>query len=785
MSSPVNGAADQYQMNEQEFAQELQDSLLVLSTSSPDKRDLYRRLISQLGMDTNYHAGLRVLFTDSGALGLPPRKTPEKTGVYAENLDEKAKQQLATLSDPAVEKDIRERKLLPQKRNDMDTGHNEFDPKTINILGMTEDSGMELVFKDKATERQFIDIIIRELKPKLRAQDGWLLEKLHETGFPGPNFKPLQERLDGGFDEMMRLIYKAAEELQLKELRFTQTVNVSFVSPRLGKYFVLPPVKGEGRLLNREEYDARMLATPNGHAVNINFVQVFDGQNYDEKKPVDVMIKEGLLEKSSQELPMQFPRRDIVEHLQGLVGKRRSSYTERKRQVRVAYVDPHALEGKTNGIRAETFGIRDLMTTGISSRKEMLRHADAKSFKDADVIVVVPQKHKPQDNHLYSDPNLALLLSLVVTAETDPESMRVPLVLDNRSGLFDHALALLSDATATGRFPVLQEPFDVAYNDKQLKRILEKLKDMKQREPLVVPPRHEESAPETVLQKVPNDGTFTVFIGGGHANNSKRDIEDAIALGYHCAANGWRIVTGGGSLEGSMGAVHTGFIQFHLDKLQAASGHEELKAEFKKYKKADGCYDAEQVIEHCYDALEKMAQDGLIPRKMFYAYSMDPLLKMESPSGKQPPGVEYAEAGNRVRRLEALLAPGTKIFMRGGIGTDEEFEETVRQHVEARRRKMGGNGRRPVANDIAFADGTPDTDGTMIVYNKAHALDKLLSHYGLLGEDPVTLAKRETYRIKVVTEMSQLRDAATCVANGWVNKRIRNGASVPERQMVM
>ncbi|NBO18147.1 MAG: hypothetical protein EBV03_02785, partial [Proteobacteria bacterium] len=378
---------DPYAMSEEEFAKELKDSLLVLTTSSPDKRDLYRRLISGLGKDATHHAGLQLFFTDSGALGLPPRKTPEKTGIYAGNLDEKVKQQLATLSDQDVQRAIREDKLISQARDLHDVNRNQFDPKTVNIMGMTEDSGMELVFKDKETERKFIDVIIRELKPKLRDQDMWLLDKLHDTGFPGPNFKPLQERLDGGFDEMMRLIYKAADELKIKELRFTQTVNVSFVSPRLQKYYTLPAFKSGGRLLNREEYDERMLSTPTGHAVNINFVQVFDGQQNGAQEPVDVLMKKGLLEKSSKELPVQFPRRDIVEHLQGLVGKRRSSYAERKRQVRVAYVDPEALDGHVNGIRAETFGIRDLMTTGISSRKEMLRHPEAKSFKDADVVV--------------------------------------------------------------------------------------------------------------------------------------------------------------------------------------------------------------------------------------------------------------------------------------------------------------------------------------------------------------------------------------------------------------
>ncbi|NBO19246.1 MAG: hypothetical protein EBV03_08500, partial [Proteobacteria bacterium] len=198
--------------------------------------------------------------------------------------------------------------------------------------------------------------------------------------------------------------------------------------------------------------------------------------------------------------------------------------------------------------------------------------------------------------------------------------------------------------------------------------------------------------------------------------------------------------------------------------------HEELKAELEKFKDSNGRYDAEAVLYENPALVDKIADAGLIPRNMFYAYNMEALLKMESPSGQEPPGVTYFEAGNRTRRLDALLASGTKIFLRGGIGTDEEFEETIRQHVEARKRKLGKGGHPPVANDTAFSDGTPDTDGTIIVYNKAHSLDKLLAHYGLLGEDPVALAKRETYKIKVVTELADLRDVVSATATKWQNR---------------
>ena len=49
---------DTNEMTEDEFKKELKGSLLVLTTSSPDKRDIYRQLFSSHAKDENHFAGL-------------------------------------------------------------------------------------------------------------------------------------------------------------------------------------------------------------------------------------------------------------------------------------------------------------------------------------------------------------------------------------------------------------------------------------------------------------------------------------------------------------------------------------------------------------------------------------------------------------------------------------------------------------------------------------------------------------------------------------------------------
>lgn len=839
-------------MDEKEFADELKHSLMVLSTSSADKRDIYCSLFSSHDKETEgdlkHHAGVQFHSTDSGALGIVPRKTGEMTNSYKGNLYEKAYQQLELFRRKEVQREIRlmvKSKIHPEKDNPQ-----------FNIIGMTEDSGWSIAFDNDQQRQQFVDIITREITPKLRIpQDDWLIKKLYESGFPGVNLKPIQEHLEGGFHELMEMIYDAADEMKMKELRYEGYNNVSFVSPRLNKMFT-KEFTMTGRLLTREEYEDRLQDTQRGEAINSNFVHVPDGQMPGRHETLDVLIQKGIHSKSSKELPASYTRRDVAEYLQDLIGKRRSSRPERDRVVRVAWVDPKAMESDEHVVEVKKLRmIRDLTNSKITVNDRLLQHPHLQPFHNSDVIVLIPEKTRAKNNRLRDDANYRMLLNFVVTAQTDPVSMSVPLVLDNRTGRFDKSLELISDAFAQGRL-MGDKPFYVANDSDELESHLRLIKDIKQRAPYIerVLDTEETRLQTGPLEHVPNDGIYTVFIGGGHANNSKRDLEDASKLGYQCAENGWRIVTGAGSIEGSMGAIHTGFIQYHLDQLEKSEGNDYFKNALAGCLNAEGRYDAELAILEYSEVLEEMAdaKPPLIPRGLFYGYSMQPLLEMESPSGGKPPGITYFDAGNRVRRLDALLAPGTKIFMHGGIGTDEEFVETIRQHVDARVRKkhhseiMDGvvtyeamldpdqpadekrakiieyaesmadhyvekgevndpefskNTKKAAAQwfdqktagvqndnigkvDKAFYDGTPDDDGAIIIYNKDGRLDKLLNHYKILDDDPVAKGKRKMYNIKIVTSLDQLVEANKDRADTWLARTRKNAEDMGETRQM-
>ncbi|MFW0777570.1 MAG: hypothetical protein ACN2B6_07625 [Rickettsiales bacterium] len=741
-------------MTKEEFQKALRGSLLVLTTSSPDKRDIYRELFSAHAKEENHQAGLDIYYTDSGALGIAPRKTPEQTGDYGGNLDEKALQQMQLLEDKDIHERIRHRLK----------GNTEFDSEKINIVGMTEDSGWTLIFDDKNTEKKFIEAVKKRWEPQLREQDKWMLKNLDDTGFPGPNLKPIQEHMPRAFDGLMQMIYDAADEVGIKDLRFRNSTNVSFVFPATGQHFQ-KTFHSDGRVLTRDEYHDRLLNAERGEAINSNFVHVPDGQKQGEEKTVDQLISAGIHHKSIAELPADYARRELTEYLQELIGKRKSSPAERKRPIKISIQRPELPDGRT----PSTFQmpeINDLMLTSTPSRSKLLKRPNARVFGDADAIVLVPDNSKPKDQNLTNDPNLAMLFNFVVTAETDPAAMAVPIILDNRSGGFDKALELGSDAFAHGRL-MGDRPYVVANTDDELRDALVHIKDIKQRAPLIyTPPLSDEKEKKPLPPMVPNDGTFTVFIGGGHANNSKRDLEDAKAFGYYAAEQGWRIVTGGGSVEGSMGATHTGFVQYHLDQLEKASGNEQIKASLEEFKDANGHYDAEKVILEKPAIIEELADKKIIPRDMFYAYNMEYLLTMESPSGEKPPGITYYEAGNRTRRLVGLLSPGNKVFMPGGIGTDEEFEETIRQHIEARQAKTNSQPQ----NDNVFPDGTPDDGGTIILYNRDGALDKLLETYGLSGNDTRSKRRREKDNIVIVTSLEELKEATKQKADSWLER---------------
>lgn len=842
--------------DERELADTLRGSLLILSTTSPDKRTIFRKLFTLLGIHDNPRLGIRqkagvdLFFTDSGSVNIVPTKTSERTLDFHGNLDEKAVQQLGILKD--ADGDIR--KQLVQTK--------EFDPETIKIMGMTEDSGVSLVFEtpegepDREKKRLFIEKVTALISDRIRDRDKpWLVEHLatreledpSDSGFPGVNLHPLQNYL-GGYPALLEVIYTAAEQAGVQNLRFKNTSVVSFANPATEKIYTKTFVS-YGRLLTREEYQ-RKLEESNGEAVvNIDFTQIYDNQKNGTQKTMEGM-RDNVLVSTSQRLPVDYPRREMVAWLQEIIG-RRTLPLGRFADFDVGFVSPYTRnqEEQVRSFRTIMPGLRKVLVPG---KDDLLSNPHAKFFDDADAVVLMPNGYQKKEGELQHDPNIELVLGAIVVAQTDPQSMCKPVILDNRSRKFSPVLKIVQDAFMQGRL-LGDLPFFVAHTRGEMRRHLKEVQTMVRLAPRINKRESQRELPE--VMQIPPDGVFTLFIGGGHENNTKQDLEEAFDLGYQCAKNGFRIVTGAGSVEGSMGATHTGYIQYHLDQIQndkMAYAMDAIGREFNKRgnvqydeesirevvnevqrqsQNADlisqisdlkagglveelaknllndpgilpgeqlsrksweimqlkqtlealppdkfpqgpaGQYDAENIILEKPELLNDLADKGYIPRSLFYGFSMQDLLKIENPTGYPPPAITYSDAGNLSRRLQYLLAPGTKVFMPGSVGTDQELEYSIAQHLEGRSRKASG-----AANDSFFKDGTRDDDGIMIIYNRGGNLDAVLKHYGLMDENhqpgEESLAERairEKYNVVVVDTAEDLHRAVLTRATNWLN----------------
>ena len=181
-------------------------------------------------------------------------------------------------------------------------------------------------------------------------------------------------------------------------------------------------------------------------------------------------------------------------------------------------------------------------------------------------------------------------------------------------------------------------------------------------------------------------------------------------------------------------------------------------------------FDTEDLILQYPQLLNDLADLGYIPRDMFYAYSTQPLIDMESPNQQWPCATFCQDTGNRVRRLDGLMSTGTKIFMPGATGTDEEIIHAFKQALEERQADVAANDNSP------YADGTPECQGKIILYNREimqtvrdqqghitqqpHGMfDGILQTYGLMKPDrSLNISALETYGIKVVSSLEATKD---------------------------
>jgi predicted Rossmann-fold nucleotide-binding protein len=157
------------------------------------------------------------------------------------------------------------------------------------------------------------------------------------------------------------------------------------------------------------------------------------------------------------------------------------------------------------------------------------------------------------------------------------------------------------------------------------------------------------------------------------------------------------------------------------------------------------------MIDKRPDLINELSNEGYIPRDMFVAYSTQALIDLESPNGIAPPATTYHDTGNRLRRLEALLAPDGKIMLPGGVGTDEELLHTVRQHIDEVALS------RSAANDNPVAE-SERVSSRLVIYNRDGQWNRLLQQMQLVREDgQVNDVLAQRYNIAIVDQAEALK----------------------------
>jgi hypothetical protein len=695
----------------------MRGSVVVFATSSPDKRTKYKTLFNCFHPHEDGSAGINAYFTDIGSLNIPPKRTPERAGSYQQHTVEKALSALNNIMDH--EASIRGSLIedVPQDRP---------------IITMVEDSGWELTFDHYEhpleVKKQFLHHIRNALEERFREEDyTWIFNHIKpndpESSFPGPNVKPIQEALPAKFNDLMQLIYEAADRtdgMGADSLRYKCTIDFGFAVqyPDGGQELFVKDFAATGVVITPQQFTQLKEHLPLESALCSNAVHIPDGQ-IGEPQTLEALA-DTRLRASSDEAPFDYVYRNFAEWLQAEdhVGPKPDAPWQH--QLHIAYVcaeDFEQGEMHSDALHHSTH-IRDLMDAqceiiGIPTRPSLRLNPYQRVLNGTDIIILRGSEEQRSPEGLVYDPNLMLVDYMVVNTEIDPLSMTTPIILDNRDGAFDRTLRIYRDAYQSGRF-MGELPFIVAHDDASLSRIVEEQRRMIGASKIVhTPPQAypEDHEPTMVDSNILYDAQ-TIFIAGGHSNNSKQDRAEACTLGYELAKEGLRIVTGGGQVEGSMGSIHTGFVQYHLDCAMRDGFPRDLLEDvapalyFDTHQQQQRL-NAELLIEEHPEIINKIADRGFIPRDMFYAFSTEPIIKMESPNGMPTVGAHYVDTINRIRRLDALMMPRTMIFMPGAIGTDEELVHALKENIAWHRLQP--------ANDEPARSGAATT---LILYNR-------------------------------------------------------------------
>ena len=583
-------------------------SILILTTTSQDKKSEYRQIFSK------YHVHL--LFSDE--LGLAPQKTDEMTGSFDNNLLEKAaktsrmlRDNLEKIEDILVDKGLVKREDLRKKGG----------PR---VYGVCEDSGISFFTRDEDKNTKFYKTLIEKIKDRVApfwdentqlsdffgditnpaknkifdkfiTNSNWLFELENESKFPAANYKPIFEHLPGGVREIFDIVNQAAKEVYGGEYRkdesfvvYKSDVSMALFEPSNKPHKTISTyniVKGEstGRIANEAEIEAiyekagANKNTISTDSIDTNFSIPFtttfsipDGQ----KGPVtshlshQALINRGGLLRKNGEWHLD-QRINTIENLAAKFNLHENGINKWRNSeaLNISFF----CEGLSPNLENEV--LRNLNERGCTvttpDHSNILKKKNSSFIPECDAIIFFPTGDFISDAQTF--------FAITTDKQTRPKDKQRNLIVMNPTtdgnGLLDEHISvykqLYFDGLKNGPAEINHlVKLDTGNPDQAvvdlnniLKSIEEKKKDTlgKTEDISIVKDTYNE------IESIPKD-RFSVFVAGGAVNNYLGYKEVANAIGRKIQEEDWLLVYGAGHIEGCMGAAHTGYVERYLEQ---------------------------------------------------------------------------------------------------------------------------------------------------------------------------------------------------------------------------
>lgn len=670
--------------------------IIVLMSSNADKHFTYRDIFHAMGIN----------FLSLDELGRANAKTPEQNNDNMKNSEEKLLRMLGLLNEELVRYKLSGNYDDPSKLNDKE------------IWAVTEDSSFIFKLDNENQQKRFNKLAYEKIASFFPSNKyAEKIKVIEDQGFPGVNMKPIMEELPGGFPQMMDIIYDCLDEVGY-EGRPKNLATVTMTAARLSDTAVSKQtVNAEYYMPTRKEFKAKFDALKPGQILDFSHIQKIPGEKD------DYVIDDLHEDRIDEILNVPYHRTDIVKKLvdESLHSGEDHEVKHRKKpKIKFGLVSADMYEendGDKDISIPRALHNNGISTEALSSIADIRNNPTKRLLDGADVGVVVPSDDAGLNNQM--------LLDVLIDMMNEPETMRKTAIVDNRSGKFDGSMEMITEKFKRGlHFGKI--PLEVVNKGESLEKVLHEAENSPRQQRTLHVDKEHFIRREKQVEPVPDDGIFTVAIFGGHANNAQICKKEAYEVAYYAASQGWRVVTGGGVVEGPMGAAHTGFIQYHLDRLR-----EDIKAGYyskneldyyridELYSEEGGRYDAEEIIEKDPQLLELLADANIIPKDLFYAYSTDYFLKSESFNEQPPPAVTFFDCGNIQVRLKHLMNHHLGIWMTGSFGSDQELQAKIEINQKGDEAAYAGLGE----------------SGPAIVHNRGEVYNETLKINGIDPDD--------------------------------------------------